>query len=1043
MKAQNSDASFVHLHVHSNYSLSRGGSTGGELLERARSLGMSALALTDTNALYGALPFYTLAREMGIKPIIGAVIDDPRDPKKYAVLLARSRAGYAQLCQAITDRQLQEDFCLAKCLREHREGLFLLTPDLELAAALAGDWEAGTLFIELVHRGDGASRALLRQQVEFARRHRLPVVATNAVFFHDASRYDTHRVLVAIEKNSVLEALRPEELAHPQQYLKSEAEMRRLFRQLPEALTNAARIASACALEFDLGTPMFPHFPLPEGETPYSYLSKLAFDGLRERCRPLTPEALQRLQYELSVIDQLGFSEYFLIVWDIVNYARKERIPVVGRGSAADSLVSYCLGITAVDPIAYGLYFERFLNLSRTDCPDIDLDFCWKGRDRVVQYVYDRYGADHVAMISTYNTYKGRSAFREVAKAFGLPPGLVNSLSSRLPYYSAKGIRDAVVSFPECRDFPIDEEPYRTIVSIAETIDGYPCHLSVHVGGIVISREPITEVTPLQEATKGIRITQLDAGPIEALGLVKIDLLGQRSLSLIADTVEMVKRNFGVDIDPERVPDGDGQAAEVLRRGRTLGCFQIESPGMRNLLVMMQAENRGDVIKGLSLIRPGPASSGMKERFVRRRRGLEETTYLVAHLREVLGETHGVMLYQEDILRVAQAVAGFSLAEGDQLRKAISKKRSRENIEALREGFLRGALARGARREGAEAIWSQIANFAEYSYCKAHATTYGHISYAAVWLKARYPAEFLASVLNNQAGFYPPRAYLEEARRWGVRILPLDVHESEVYFTARDRAMRVGFLAVKGLTERTLRRLIQVRVERPFRGLGDFLSRVRPQQAEAEALILVGAFDRFGRSRPQLLWELELLAKERASPTDTPLPLGEETEAAAIPSLREFSLSQRMAFEEEHLEMTPTAHPLALYQEALAEAGLTPASALAERVGARVRVAGILVASRRAPTKENLFMEFLTLEDETGLVEVTLFPVTYQKYGHLVRSIGPFLVEGVAEEQLGAVTLRAERLEVVSQVPPAAPTGARGASPLSPPARRARMALRP
>jgi DNA polymerase III alpha subunit len=525
---------------------------------------------------------------------------------------------------------------------------------------------------------------------------------------------------------------------------------------------------------------------------------------------------------------------------------------------------------------------------------------------------------------------------------------------------------------------------------------------------------------------------------------VKIDLLGQRSLSLIADTVALVKRNYGIEVDPERIADGDPQAAEVLRHGRTLGCFQIESPGMRNLLVMMQAENRGDVIKGLSLIRPGPASSGMKERFVRRRRGLEETVYLTPQLREVLGETHGVMLYQEDILKVAQAVAGFSLAEGDQLRKAISKKRSREGIEALRERFLRGALARGVRREAVAEVWRQVANFAEYSYCKAHATTYGHISYAAVWLKVRYPAEFLASVINNQAGFYPPRAYLEEARRWGVRILPLDINESEVYFSARDRAMRVGFLAVKGLTQRTLRRLIQARGEHPFRGLADFHARVRPQQTEAEALILVGAFDRFGKTRPQLLWELELLAKERASPSDTPLPLGEETEAAAIPFLPEFSLEEKLAFEEEHLEMTPTAHPLAGYRDALAGDGLTRAAELQEHVGKEVRIAGWLTANRRAPTKDNLFMEFLTLEDETGLMEVTLFPATYQKFGHLIRSAGPYLVEGRVEEQFGAVTLRAERLQEMPRAKRAAGVelrGAnpRGANPLSTPARGARM----
>ena len=410
----------------------------------------------------------------------------------------------------------------------------------------------------------------------------------------------------------------------------------------------------------------------------------------------------------------------------------------------------------------------------------------------MLRYVYERHGADRVAMVSNHNTYQARSAFRDVARVFGLPMEEINRLSAMLPHYSAESIRDAKELFPEARDFPLDREPYRTIVARAEAIDGFPRHLSIHIGGIVIGDRPLTDYLPLERATKGIVVTQFEMNAVEAVGLVKIDLLGHRSLSLIADTVVAVKRNRGVAIALAQIPDGDRETAALLRAGRTIGCFQIESPGMRSLLQMIRAESRLDVIHALSLIRPGPSGSGMKERFVRRRLGEEPTAYLDPRLEKVLGDTYGVMLFQEDILKVAAVIAGFTLEDGDTLRQAISKKRSPERMAALQERFVRGAAGRaasGARRLGE--IWNLIQNFAGYSYCKAHAVTYGYISYQAAYLKAHYPAEFLCAVMANQGGFYETREYLEEARRWGVRILPPDVALSGVeHCVRRDDARR-------------------------------------------------------------------------------------------------------------------------------------------------------------------------------------------------------------------------------------------------------------
>ncbi len=507
----------------------------------------------------------------------------------------------------------------------------------------------------------------------------------------------------------------------------------------------------------------------------------MAYEGARRRYGPPLSRAVrERLERELAVIAQLDFCDYFLVVRDIVEFAEREGIPHVGRGSAANSIVSYCLGISAVCPLKFDLYFERFLNEFRTDVPDIDIDFCWRRRDDVINYVYARYGAGRVAMVSTHSTLRARSAFRDVGRVMGLPLDEVGALSKLLPHYGASSIEEAMGMFPEMAGFPIDREPWRTVVGTALKIDGYVRHLSIHLGGLVIGDRPLTWYTPLEDSAKGIVVTQYEMKGIEAIGLVKIDLLGQRSLSIVAEAARSVEEGRGVRVDLDHLPDADPPTAALLRRGQTMGCFQIESPGMRALLQMQQAEDITDLIQGLSLIRPGPSSSGMKHAFIRRRRGEEPVPWPTPLLKEALGRTYGVMLYQEDILKVAQAVAGFSLAEGDELRKLISKKRSREKMRELRGKFVAGAGARGVGAQVAGEIWDRIEDFAAYSYCKAHATTYGHISYQAAYLKAHWPAEFLASVIANKAGFYDARTYFEEARRLGVRILAPDVNRSEI-----------------------------------------------------------------------------------------------------------------------------------------------------------------------------------------------------------------------------------------------------------------------
>ena len=910
---------FVHLHVHTNYSLLRGALRIEDALARCKELGMSALAITDTNGLYGAVPFYLQAREMGIKPIIGAEIEWNG---ASVVCLARNLEGYRNLCRLITARDLQEDFDLIQAIVRHQEGLIFLSSTPAVIECLARDLALNSLYVELqmfsgqassifinaapepAKRTGGGAAAPRAVRAKLAMRGRagdlralakrlgLPTVATNDVHylenrdrphFSEAAintkngvcpyfmNYLTHCILAAVRENVLLSELQPAQIAHPEACLKSPDEMAALFSYMPEAIENTRRIADECHFEWPMGKPIFPKPDLPPGETAASYLRRIACQGAAERYRPMrddvptdetghceepceagrrsnlavpgpggdderrdcfaslamTPESMDlppavraRLDHELDVIEKLGFSGYFIVVWSIVQEARRRGVPIVGRGSAADSLVSYCLGITRADPLHYNLYFERFLNPARTDPPDIDLDMCWRRRDEVLDYVYQRYGEDHVAMVANHNLYQARSAFRDIARVFGLPLAEIDDLSAALPHDSAENIRKLIRLYPETRRFPIDDEPYRTIVSIAERIGGFPRHLGIHAGGMVVGERPLTDYVPLQRATKGIVITQFEMTAIEKIGLVKMDFLGQRSLSAISDTADAVRRRqaqgerTAVDekgdgslfsgrtgakktpvpfllereahsavaqppLDLDKLEDGDPLVAQFASEGRTLGCFQIESPGMRNLLKMMKARSRDDLIVALSLIRPGPSASGMKERYIRRRLGLETPVYPCPELEPVLKETYGILLYQEHILKVAEAVAGFTLAEGDQLRKAITKERSPERIGALRERFLAGAARRGMAPQTAADIWENIIHFAGFSFNKAHAVTYGQLAYEAVYLKSHYPAEYIAAVMSNLSGYYPPRVHLEEARRMGVRILHPDVNKSE------------------------------------------------------------------------------------------------------------------------------------------------------------------------------------------------------------------------------------------------------------------------
>ena len=1019
----------THLHIHSNHSLLEGTATIRDLVGRAVERGMKALALTDTGGLYGAIPFYQTAKEAGLKPILGVELEG-------TVLLARNREGYAELCRTVTEYQLEELFDLV----EHgvSENLFVLTADRRLMKALRE--RGGEPLVAVTHYGCGRgplahptrSRYDAGRLVAFAHRLGLRPVAVNPVYFLELDHARIHRVVSAIRLNTTIDRLDPNRIAHPQAWFRSPNAMARLYADWPETLRNTEWVAERCNLELRLGEPLFPEFDLPEGETAFSCLWKRAFAGVMRRYKPLTPPIMDRLRYELDIIRRLGFAAYFLIVWDIVNYAKRHGIPIVGRGSAANSLVAYALGITRADPMKYDLYFERFLNLSRTDCPDIDLDICWRRRDSVIEYVYNRYGADRVAMIATFNTFKARSAVREVGKAYGLTDQEIGAVARRLPHYRVHDIPTVVKHLPECRGLRFDTEPLKSILEVSAFIDGFPRHLSIHSGGLVIAPEPLTRFTPLERATKGILITQYDMSPIEDLGLVKMDLLGHRSLTVIDETVEKVRENRGISLDIDHLPDPDPLTAALIRGGDTIGCFQIESPAMRALLQNTLADNTDMLIKTLSLVRPEPSGSGMKKRFIDRHLGKEETVYLHPALEKVLGDTYGVMLYQEDILKVASVIAGMDLAEADALRRAMSKKRSPEAMAQSMKLFQEKARSNGVQADVAEAIWGLIANFAEYSYCKAHASTYGELAYQCTYLKAHFPAEFVSSVLSNRGGFYHPAVYLEEARRRGIEIRPPDVNQSAFGYTVEDEAIRVGFVELQGMTHATIEAIQRAREAGPFQSMGDLLERTHMPYTDAEILIHAGACDGFGQTRPELLWEIQMrkrTAARETTPADE-LLFHQPSAASGVPHVPDYPRKKRADLEWTTCGLVISTHPLEYYLSEVAERLLVLSTDLDRYAGRRVTLLGWLIAERRVGLKQRGCMKFLTLEDPAGVFEAVLFPRTYQRYGHLLTSHGPYLVTGKVQYEDHYASLVVDHVERVGDQPKSP-----GTSEITPPLR--------
>jgi error-prone DNA polymerase len=1054
---------FVHLHVHSQFSFMDGAASLTGLVERAAELEMPALALTDHQGMSGAIRFYQACAKVGIRPIIGCEVvvetagilgeegDLPPERRLelpasvgfgraagagfHLTLLCKDFGGYRNLCRLLSKTHLRgphvPSVVTLHDLTTYAEGLIALSGCLNGEAAqavlarapgrardalrrLSACFAPGDFYVELIHPLTPDGPKLVGGLTTLADELGLPVVATNDVHYLRAQDHRLHDVLSAAGARMSLPG--PFDRPNSELWLKPGPEMRRLFEGLPRACDATLEIAAKCRLELPLGEFHFPAADIPRAETPYSVLAKEAWRGLERRYQPMTPEAISRLQHELSLIDSMGFSEYFLVVKEIVDFAKSRGIRCSGRGSAGDSIVSYALGITDADPIRYDLLFERFLNPARRQMPDIDVDFDSARRDEIIDFIYKRFGSEHVAMVATVNTMTARSAVRTVARSFGLPIDEVNRLSRHLPWVAARKIREVLATYPECTHHPLrDERRFGLLLDLAEELDKCPMHLGTHLGGFIITRDPIASWTPLQWAAKGTVVSQYDKDDIEALGLVKMDILGLRMHSAISDAVELARARVGKEAVPEpfELPKDDPHVYEQVSRADTIGMFQLESSGQRNLSTRLKSSTFEDIIAQISLFRPGPLEAEMITPFIRRRHGLEPVTVPHPGMEECLRDSYGVIVYQEQVLLVARAVAGFDLAEADSLRRAMTKGRSREEMERIRGHFLSRALANGVEPHIAEEVFRQLEGFAAYGFNKAHAACFAVVSYASAWLRTYFPAEFAAAILNHEPmGFYTSRLIVNDARRHGIEILGPHVNASSADYTVEHdgRAIRIGLKDVHRMTSRLLGEVERERAVRPFRDLADFLRRTRAEAGPAESLIRIGALDGLGiteEGRPPtrdellaLLPELKaVIAREGVAGDDTlclaPAPTRPPEDRSHVSG---WSAARRISAELELIGLSLTEHPLALAQGDLLARGVSFARDLANLPDrAKVRVVGVRERAQTPRTRSGKRTCFLTLEDATGLLDVVVFEDALMKAGETIVKHRAYLIDGTLQ----------------------------------------------
>ena len=1016
---------YVELHCHSNFSFLDGGSHPAELAQRAAELGMPALAITDRGGVYGAVRFLQACRKVGVKPLIGATLEvDGED----MVMIARNLRGYSNLCRLLslahTDQPKGEARATLATVAEHRGDLFYLsaTDDETRLHRFQEALGKDSVFSELHNHLRSEDQWVLEGRAAMATRCGAPIVATNQVHYHVPERRRLHDVMVAIRHRATLDEARPHLFPNAEHCLKSDEEMRPLFKSYPEALATPWDIAQQCDLELDFRKVRFPGYPVPVGETPFSFLYKLCFEGVRERYRPITVEVTRRLQRELEVIEKTGLAEFFLINWDLMRFAHEHGVPGQGRGSAADSIVAYVLGITRVDPIEHNLLFERFLHEEMTSTPDIDIDFSTEHREQVIQYVYDKYGWERTGMVCNVVTFQPRMAIRQVGKALGFSNELLDRLAKGVDRWFTEDVEDSMtgaVPSPDMRP-----KSWQQFLELCREVIDFPRHLSIHNGGMLVTGEPLVDIVPVEPATmEGRRVVQFNKDDVEDLGLIKMDMLGLRTLSVIAEALDLIKDTSGTRPDLDQLPLTDPKVFEMCSAADTIGVFQIESRAQMQTLPRTRPNSFNDLVVEVAIIRPGPIQGNAVHPYINRKQGREPVTYPHPLLEPILKDTLGVILYQEQIIEIAMTVAGMTPSGADGFRRAMTRHLNHVEMSSLEGGFIEGCLANGVPREVADQLFASVQGFAVYGFCRSHAAAFARTAYETAWLKLNHPVEFGCGLLNNQPmGFYHPSVLVEDLKRHGVRVLPVDVNRSDVRclpeLVTTEHAMRIGFNYVRDLGEEGGKAIVAERERGAYRSFDDFLDRLRGRPIGPRAvrnLVMVGAFDGLGQPRRELLWGWQERwhgrGLRRGIQSQSELRLN--ATAPDLPELDEFDVNQ---LEYRISDLSTGHHLIHFCRDRLSDLGALESNRLpAIPNGRKVRVAG-LVITRQAPSTAKKF-RFFTLEDEFGQVNVTIKPDIYDRYRQVANRQPILVIDGVMQRQDGVWSVLATHIQALEGVP--------------------------
>jgi DNA polymerase III subunit alpha len=1077
-------SNFVHLHLHTDFSLLDGACDIGELVDEASRRGMPAVAVTDHGNLFAAANFYHEATTRGVKPIIGCEVyvapgshktrGADAERSNHLVLLCENDEGYRNLIKLVSTGFLDGFYYKPRVdhdlLAKHSKGLIALSACLrgevteavtegkldkarESAYRLRDIFGKGNFFLEVQDQGLEIETRVNRELVQLSRETGIPLVATNDCHYLTQSDARAQEVLMCIQTGKTMSEQNRMKFATDQFYFKTAEEMLQVFREIPEAVERTVAIAERCHVRIDRVRNSFPEFQVPSGHTAESYFEKVSREGFAERMTVLSrlseqgklrqPLAVyeKRLIDEIEMIKKMRFAGYFLIVWDFIRYARTQGIPVgPGRGSAAGSLVSYALRITDVDPLQYDLFFERFLNPERISLPDIDIDFCVRRRGEVIEYVRKKYGEQSVAQIITFGTMAAKASIKDVGRALDMPYGEVDRLAKLIPNQLNITLDKALEDTPQLVQARREDERVDDLISVALRLEGLARHASTHAAGVVISPQPLTEIVPLYKTNKDEVTTQYDMNALERIGLLKMDFLGLTTLTVLDDSVKLIKENRGVHVDLATLPTDDPDVYKLFASGNTTGIFQFESHGMRDILRRYQPTRLEDLTALNALYRPGPIQGGMIDEFIGRKHGKKKVTYDLPELEEILAETWGVILYQEQVMQIANRLAGFSLGEADILRRAMGKKKAQE-MSAQREKFQAGCAARKVNLKKAEKIFDLMEEFAGYGFNKSHSCAYAIVAYETAYLKVRYPVEFIAAMLTAEAGNTEKVVkYIAEARSMSITVLPPDIHESSLYFTPVGDHIRFGLAAIKNVGENTAKGICEAREKRgKFHDLFDFCEALDPgllNRRVIESLIKSGAMDSLPGNRASHWADVDnamkhgqKLHREKTSGQSvffssfpTVVTSASSANEHHVSNIDEWSESERLAGEYAMLGFYISGHPLDKFAGRLKELNAIEIGSLeGRRNGSDIIVAGIIVQSRPMRSKKGARWAIATLQDQTGVVEALIFPEAFQRLEPVLKGGSPLVVKGRINVEEAGTRLAVSEARPIEQMLQRAP----------------------